>query len=65
MYRLAIVALLVALAVTLIAFALRSAMRWVDAEASTAVSTRGGAMPKIAFFLLLCVMAYAISTGAT
>lgn len=65
MYRLAIVALVVALAIALIALLIGRVMRMVDAEASRPVTMNGGAMPKVAFFLLLCVMAYAISTGAT
>ena len=64
MYRLAIAVLAVAIAIALVALLLRSAMRWVDPETSGPVMDSGGAMPKIAFFLLLCVMVYAISTGA-
>ena len=65
MYRLALAALAVALAIALIALLFRSAMRKVDAETSRPVNANGGAMQKIAFFLLLWVMAYAITTGAS
>ncbi|MEM9969724.1 MAG: hypothetical protein AAF762_01310 [Pseudomonadota bacterium] len=65
MYRLAIAALMVALAIALLAYVLREALRMVGVEAGRTTTDNGGAMPKIAFFLLLCVMAYAISTGAS
>ena len=65
MYRLAIAAVVVALAIVLVALLIRRAMEYVDAETRRPVTMNGGVMPKIAFLLLLCVMVYAISTGAT
>ncbi len=64
MYRLAIAIILVVAVVALVALLLRALLHRVDAEVGR-MTDSGGPMPKIAFFLLLCVMVFAISTGAT
>ncbi len=64
MYRLAIAFVLVIALVVVVALAVRTLLRKVDAETDR-MTDSGGPMPRIAFFLLLCVMVFAISTGAT
>jgi len=64
MYRLAIALILAIAFFAAIVLLVRALMRKVDAEAGR-MTDSGEPMPKIAFFLLLCVMVFAISTGAT
>lgn len=63
MYRLAIAIVLVIALVAVVALALLALLGRVDAAADK-LTDSGGPMPRIAFFLLLCVMVFAISTGA-
>ena len=64
MYRLAIAFILAIAFFVAGALLVRAILRRVDAEADR-MTDSGGPMPRIAFFLLLCVMVFAISTGAT
>ena len=60
MYRLAIALILAIVFFAAIVLLVRAFMQKVDAEADR-MTDSGGPMPKIAFFLLLCVMVFALS----
>lgn len=64
MQRLVLAVLFVAVAGTLIFVAVKGVAGAVRDGRDLPAKVSGDAMPKIAFFLLLCVMVYAISTGA-
>ena len=64
MQRLVLAVLFVAVAGTLIFVAVKGLAGVARGAHDLPAKMSGDGMPKIAFFLLLCVMVYAISTGA-
>ncbi len=63
MQRLAVAMLILAMLGVLIALGTRATRRAFQSQPNAAHFT-GETMPKIAFFLLLCLMAYSILSGA-
>jgi hypothetical protein len=65
MQRLAVAFIIVSIAAVIVTVVSRSVVQMLRDGGNGRDVTLGDSMPKIAFFLLLCLMAYAISTGAS
>ena len=65
MQRLALALLFVSIAITLIAFLMRSLTRRVENSGGFSAMTTGGMMQKVAFFMLLCLIVYVSVSGAS
>ena len=65
MQRLALAVIAIAIVVAVIALVMRSIAREVENRGGLAELTTGGTMQKVAFFMLLCLIAYVSISGAS
>ena len=65
MQRLALALLAVSIAIALIAYVMNGVTRRIEAKGGLSAMTTGGMMQKVAFFMLLCLIAYVSVSGAS